>query len=229
MTSAPAEFTLHPCNGVSAKVKIQPSPNGRQWDAVTINGKSCGNRHGGIRAFTEMVEAVKRAVVVAAAGKHSLHLVGAPNVGKTMLRAVALEMGLAETFESRPCPCGYFCDPRHDCKCTARQIERHRAKFPPAEITIEVPPVPERELSSRLPGTTLAEMRGQIANMAQFTSLELDEHCRNLLRAAVAELGIDAATRESIIRVARTIANLDGRENIEAPHICEAINYRMFR
>jgi predicted ATPase with chaperone activity len=94
---------------------------------------------------------------------------------------------------------------------------------------VEVPPVPERELSSKLPGTTLADMRQQIDNMAQYDSLELDEHSGNLLRAAVTELGIDAAARESIIRVARTIANLDGRENVEAPHICEAINYRMLR
>ncbi len=182
-------------------------------DAVIIRGQEMG----------------KRAVVVAAAGNHSLHFVGPPNTGKTMLRAVALELGLAETFESRPCPCGYASDPRHDCKCTARQVERHRGKFPPADITIEVPPVPEREMSSRLRGTTLADMRQQIENMTQFSSLELDEHCRNLLRAGVAEMGIDAATRESILRVARTIANLDGRENIEATHICEAINYRILR
>jgi len=57
-TTAPAEFTLHPCDGVSAKVTIEPSPNGHEWDAVTINSKSCGNRHGGIKAFTEMVQAV---------------------------------------------------------------------------------------------------------------------------------------------------------------------------
>jgi predicted ATPase with chaperone activity len=171
----------------------------------------------------------KRAVVVAAAGKHSLHLVGPPNVGKTMLRAVTLELGLAETFESRPCPCGHYTDPRRDCKCTARQVERHVAKFPAADITVEVPPVPEREMSSRLLGTTLAEMRQQIDSMTHHESLELDEHGRTLLKAAVSDLGLDAATRETVLRVARTIANLDGCENIEAPHVCEAINYRMLR
>ncbi len=56
-------------------------------------------------------EVGKRAVVVAAAGNHSLHFVGPPSTGKTMLRAVALELGLSETFESRPCPCGYASAP----------------------------------------------------------------------------------------------------------------------
>jgi len=180
-------------------------------------------------AIVKGQELAKRAVIVAAAGNHSLPLFGPPNVGKTMLRAVALELGLAETFESRPCPCGHFTDPRHECKCTARKIERHRAKFPAADITVEVPPVPERELSSRLQGTTLADMQQQIDNMAQYESLDLDEHGCNLLKAAVAEMGIDAAAREGIIRVARTIANLDNSEQIEPCHLCEAINYRTLR
>ena len=94
---------------------------------------------------------------------------------------------------------------------------------------MEVPPVPQRELSSGLPGTPVTAMRQQIEDMAQHASLELDQHSRNLLRAAVTELGMDAGVREIVIRVARTIANLDGSDNIQSQHICEAINYRMVR
>jgi predicted ATPase with chaperone activity len=194
---------------------------GRRTQAAT-NGHDAA-------AIIKGQEMGKRAVIVAAADKHSLHLFGPPNAGKTMLRAVALELGLAETFESRPCPCGYASDYRRACKCTARQIERRIAKFPPAAITIEVPSVPEREFSSRSQGTTLADMQQQITDMAPHESLKLDEYSGNLLRAAVTEMGIDVAAREVVIRVARTIANLDGCENIQSQHVCEAINYRMVR
>jgi hypothetical protein len=64
---------------------------------------------------------------------------------------------------------------------------------------------------------------------ADYEELDLDEVSRNLLRAAVRELGIDPDVRQRIIAVARTIASLDGREPIEACHLSEAINYRMMR
>jgi magnesium chelatase family protein len=107
------------------------------------------------------------------------------------------------------------------CRCSTRQIEKH--------ITVEVPPVPEREMQAKWQGTTLAEMRQQIAAKTAHQSLDLDEPSRNLLKAAVAELGIDAAGRQTVLQVARTIANLDGCQNIEARHLCDAINYRAFR
>ena len=105
-------------------------------------------------------------------------------------------------------------------------IERHMKKYPVADITVEVVRPPEREMRS--PGTTLAEMRKQIAAKADHTSLDLDDVTSGLLRTAVVELGVDPDVRRRIIAVARTIANLDRRERIEASHLMEAINYRAF-
>ncbi len=173
-------------------------------------------------------EMAKRAVVVAAAGNHSILLVGPPNCGKTMLRAVALELGLVTTFEIWPCPCGYRNDPRRACECRSSQIERHIRKLPVVDICIEVVCPPEREMRSNTPGPTLAEMKHQIEIKTAYESLELNDDSRNLLRAAVSEYALDADVRTRVIAVARTIANLDRSERIEARHLCEAINYRVF-
>jgi len=172
-------------------------------------------------------EMAKRALVVAAAGDHSILFIGPPNCGKTMLRAVALELGLGTAFEARPCPCGHRSDPRVACCCTADQIERHLLKLPVANVTVDVCPPALLEMKS--PGTTLAEMRHQIHAKTVYESLELDEDGRNLLKAAAAELALDADARSRILAVARTIANLDRSERIEARHLCEAINYRAMR
>jgi predicted ATPase with chaperone activity len=172
-------------------------------------------------------EMAKRALVVAAAGNHSILLVGPPNCGKTMLRAVALELGLGNTFEFWPCPCGYRNDPRRACQCNFHQIERHLRKLPVADISIEMFCPAEREMRS--PGTALAEMRRQVEAKSDHQSLELNEDCQTLLKAAVAELALDADARNRVLVVARTIANLDRNERIEPRHLCEAINYRMLR
>jgi predicted ATPase with chaperone activity len=170
-------------------------------------------------------EMAKRALVVAAAGGHSILFLGAPKCGKTMLRAAALELGLGNTLEARPCPCGYRSDPRRACRCNCRQIDRHLQKLPVTDISIEMSCPPEREM--RTPGTTLAEMRRQIQAKSDYQSLEVDEDGRTLLKAAVAELGLDPDVRNRVLTVARTIANLDRNEQIESRHLCEAINYRM--
>ena len=169
----------------------------------------------------------KRTVVVAAAGNHSLLLIGPSNCGKTMMRAVALELGLAQTFEVRPCPCGHHNNPRQDCSCTARQIERHVQKFPKADITVEMVCPVQREM--RTPGTTLADMRRQMEAKSDHLSLDLDDVSRSLLSTTVRELGLDPDVQNRAIAVARTIANLDQRERIEVSHLMEAINYRGLR
>ncbi len=183
------------------------------YDAATI---ICGN------------ECAKRALLVAAAGSHSILFVGAPNCGKTMLRAVALELGLGNTFEARPCPCGYYGSPSRSCDCSAAKVEHCRSAWPAADITVEVVQPRQREFSGR-PGTSVVEMKAQITRMSAYADLALDEHSTNLLKCACVELGIDPDARTRIIALARTVANLDHSARIGPSHTCEAINYRTFR
>jgi len=172
-------------------------------------------------------EAAKRALVVAAAGRHSILFIGPPNCGKTMMRAVALEIGLTDTFEARPCPCGWRSHRDHPCRCSAKQAERHIAKLPLADITVEMHQPENRDRI--MPGSSLPEMQQYIANAIDHETLDLDETASRLLRASVQEMGLDEAVRQRVVQVARTIANLDQAERIHSAHVCEAVNYRLLR
>lgn len=176
-------------------------------------------------------ELAKRAVLVAAAGGHSLLLLGPSNSGKTMLRAMAFALGLAEVFEARSCPCGNFgAVDQSVCACTAAQITRHRRKIPVAEVNVELCRPRPRDIDSKYRWTSLADLRRQLESALDhervFTALS--DVPLNLLRVSVRELGIDPAAEASIRNVARTICALDRRTEIEPSHICEAINYRTF-
>ena len=172
-------------------------------------------------------ECAKRALTVALAGNHSILFIGPPNSGKTMLRAAAIHYIGPVTFEARPCPCGYLGSPLVACECSDATINRHRAKLPVADITIEVVPPLQRELNAR-PGTGSAEISAVLTDLPTYTDIALCEVCQNLLRCACTELSIDAKARERIIAVARTIANLDRSKRIQPAHLTEAINYRAF-
>lgn len=153
-----------------------------------------------------------------------------------------------------PCPCGYRGDSRRSCHCTPPQIERYMSKISGPlldriDIHIEVPAVPFRELSGGSPGTTSAEMRGQVVEARQLQAgrfagaatrynadmthrqtrqfCKLDDECQNILKSAMAELGLSARAHDKVLRVARTIADLDHSEPIRPSHMNEAINYRM--
>ena len=171
-------------------------------------------------------ECAKRALLVAISGKHSILLLGSPGCGKSMLRSVARQFGLLDTFEARSCPCGYANDPRHDCRCSASQLLRHLAKLPDTEIAVEVPPVPAREWQSKLKGTSSADFQKQLDGMGAIPPLVLDDTGSQLLRTAASEQGLSAAVLDRTMRIAATIAALDRSDQIGVSHVCEAINYR---
>jgi magnesium chelatase family protein len=152
-----------------------------------------------------------------------------------------------------PCPCGYLGDAKHVCKCSPMQIERYMGRISGPlldriDLHIEVPAVPFQELAANADGTSSAAMREQVSRARQvqrqrfgpdshrlnsrMTSRQLRRYCvldeegRNLLKSAMEELGLSARAHDRILRVARTIADLDGSANIRPGHVVEAIGYR---
>jgi magnesium chelatase family protein len=152
-----------------------------------------------------------------------------------------------------PCPCGYYTDPSHACRCSAYHIHRYRAKISGPlldriDIHIEVPAVPYRDLMadhSAEPSAAISERvatarrqqtrrfeNGAIHCNAQMRSRELKAHCRlddgcfRLLESAVNKLGLSARAYNRILKIARTIADLDDAESIGGDHLSEAIQYR---
>jgi magnesium chelatase family protein len=153
-----------------------------------------------------------------------------------------------------PCPCGYRNDPRRECHCTVPQIERYMAKISGPlldriDLHIEVPAVPFKELNATQGGTSSEMMREQVLaaravqtvrfaesasrTNAHMNSREIRAHCQlndagtNLMRSALQESGLSARAHDKILRVARTIADLDGRADILVEHVSEAVNYRL--
>ncbi|QOJ13922.1 MAG: YifB family Mg chelatase-like AAA ATPase [Planctomycetia bacterium] len=152
-----------------------------------------------------------------------------------------------------PCPCGYFTDPRKPCKCSAPQIDRYlgRISGPLLEridIHVEVPAVPLNALREMRAGTDSAEMRGRVeqaqaAQRARFGEGEmmsngrmsprqlrklvtLDAAGERILRQAVSEMGLSARAHDKVLRVARTIADLEVSTEVRETHVAEAIQYR---
>ena len=152
-----------------------------------------------------------------------------------------------------PCPCGFFTDSQHECTCSPLIIQRYRSRISGPlldriDIHIEVPAVKYRELTERVQGEPSAAIRErvnrardiQIARFrgtgffcnAQMGSRELREYCEvetageRLLELAINRLGLSARAYTRILKVARTIADLDGDSHIRAHHLSEAIQYR---
>jgi len=153
-----------------------------------------------------------------------------------------------------PCPCGYYSDPRHECTCTIQQIQKYMSKISGPlldriDIHVEVPALSYEELAGKPAGESSEVMREKVKKARQIQRerfskdkkifcnahmesrhirmyCELDDLGRNLLKNAVDKLGLSARAYDRILKVARTIADLEGKEKISSSNIAEAIQYR---
>lgn len=153
-----------------------------------------------------------------------------------------------------PCPCGYYNHPTHPCKCTPRQRQNYVGKISGPlldriDIQVEVSPVPVEELATAPEGEHSASIRERVVaaraiqterfkdapgtycnaqmsrrQLEQFA--RLDAECVDVLKRAMIRLNLSARAYDRILRVARTIADLDAAPDIRKEHLYEAIGYR---
>ena len=152
-----------------------------------------------------------------------------------------------------PCKCGYYGDSARECTCTPSQIQNYLGKVSGPmldrfDLHIEVPSVKYDELSSAEKGESSQSILARVNRArelqlkryagtaiycnAQLTPALIEKHCvltedaRSLLSGAFDSLGLSARAHSRILKVARTIADLDGSDNIQIVHLAEAIGYR---
>ena len=152
-----------------------------------------------------------------------------------------------------PCPCGYLGDPQHACRCSRPQIQRYRSKvsgplMDRIDIHVEVPAVAFRDLTKAVQGETSEAIRARVTaardiqyerfrrtrihSNSQMSSRQLKNHCAigrdsiKLLEKAIEKLGLSARAYNRILKIARTIADLNNEPQISTNHIAEAIQYR---
>ena len=154
-----------------------------------------------------------------------------------------------------PCPCGYFGDPTHDCKCMPGQVLRYQKRvsgpmLDRIDIHLDVPAVKVEKLTSRekLKTESSKEIRKRVQlardiqtkrfKASKITAnaemgnkdirkfCELSDECLNLLKLAVTKMQLSARSYQRIIKLARTIADLENEKEIKPSHIAEALQYR---
>lgn len=155
---------------------------------------------------------------------------------------------------SNPCPCGYYGDGQRDCSCTPVQIQRYSNKvsgplMDRIDLHLEVGALPFKEMNEQRRGESSAEIKKRVDAArkvqekrfrdqphihcnGQMGAREIETHCRpdgpslQLLERSVAKLGLSARGYHRILKIARTIADMDGQEALKLSHVAEAIQYR---
>ncbi len=154
-----------------------------------------------------------------------------------------------------PCPCGYYGDPRHACNCSALKVQNYRNRISGPlldriDIHIQVPAVRYQDMQAMASGADSATIRTRVEaardrQRERFQDLRgvncnagmrprevqrfcrLDQAAQALLRMAMNDLNLSARAYDRLVKVARTIADLEGADEIQDLHIGEAIQYRM--
>ncbi len=169
------------------------------------------------------------------------------------LRTVTFPSRFTLAAALNPCPCGFFNDDRRDCICSPQQIARYLSKISGPlldriDLQVEVPALPVEQIGSTESGESSADIRvrveaaraqqrqrfqrSSIVCNAEMTTrhlrrwCSLDELSRRLLLQAVERLGLSARAHDRILKVARTIADLEGSDELGVGHVSEAVQYR---
>ena len=169
------------------------------------------------------------------------------------LGSLTFPAGFVLIAAMNPCPCGFFGDPRRACLCSAAEVRRYRGRISGPlldriDLQVEVPALLPNEIRGGTPGESSAEVRRRVDRAhsrqlerfagkrivcnSQMGACDLRSHCgldsagERLLDAAIERLHLSARAYGRILKIARTIADLDGRDRILAPHVAESIQYR---
>ncbi len=204
--------------------------------------------HHGVLFLDELPEFKRSALEVLRQPLEDGHVTISRSAGK-----INLPCSFMLVAAMNPCPCGYLGDPRRECRCTLPQVQRYRGRISGPlldriDIHVEAPSLSIGELRKDTPAESSDSLSERIAEArkiqqkrfsrskvhcnGRMNQAMLKKNCRisssqgDLLQQAMEQLHLSARAYDRILKVSRTIADLTGAENIEAPHLLEAIQYR---